>query len=316
MLRRVFAILPDGRFTNWVCYVPLVLFGEHILMSFINYFSLFGLQLPTTIQIAPLIGILLSAVAAVITRFVRTPAGTARQQIKWSLIGMFVSVFGFLFGLPFVLIGEAGGIPGWTFIPAFFIEHVLSYVGLPLGLLVAVLGYRLYDAEVAITRSTALAGLMVSLVAVFVASENMLSGFGTQLVSHSFGSFAGGLAAAVTAMTIAPLHGRFKKWADRSFRSPLFNLRERLPLLVGDLRETTSAADIAKVVVDRVRTGIRADKIALLVDDVVMCTHGVEAGTTQGVAQGLLRCPMTTPCKCVRKKTRPFRCACRWRRTA
>ncbi len=295
-----FAILPDGRFTNWLCYVPLILFAEHVAMSLILYFGLFRLQLPGTSQIPPLVGIVLSAVAAVIVRFVRTPAGTARQQIKWSLIGMFVSAFGFLFGLPFALIVDAGGGPSWTFIPAFFIEHVLSYIGLPLGLLVAVLGYRLYDAEVAITRSTALAGLMVSLVAVFVASENMLSGFGSQLVSHSFGSFAGGLAAAVTAMTIAPLHGRFKKWADRSFRSPLFNLRERLPLVVGDLRETTSAGDIAKVIVERVRTGIRADKIALLIDDTVVCAHGVEAEITDAW-RASSPLPDSDELQCVRK---------------
>jgi hypothetical protein len=271
-----FAIMPDGRFTSLLSYVPAAVYAVFVVFSLISFNPPKGWHPSEYTGLVFLVTIFLSSVAALGLRFLRTPDTHQRQQIKWAAIGVSVSCFGFLFGLPFSLIGTAGGVPGWTFVPVLFVEHILSYAGMPLGLLAAMLGYKLYDAETAVSRSTAFAGLMIALLAIFIASENLISGLSSQLANHALGPFAGGLAAALTAIAIKPVHTKFSDWADRSFRSHLFDLRERLPALMGDLRETSDSDTIAKAVVDRVRTGVRASVAVVLVGEDVAHADGVE----------------------------------------
>jgi hypothetical protein len=271
-----FAIMPDGRFTSLISYVPAAVYLVFVVFSLTAFWAPNAWRAPPITDLIFLVTIFVTSVAALGLRYLRTPDVHQRQQIKWAAIGAGVSCFGFLFGVPFSLIGTAGGVPGWTFVPVLFVEHVLSYAAMPLGLLAAMLGYKLYDAETAVSRSTAFAGLMVALLAIFIASENLISGLSSQLAGHALGPFAGGMAAALTAMAIKPVHTKFSEWADRSFRSHLFDLREQLPALVGDLRETSDSDTIAKAVVDRVRTGVRASVAVVLVGEDVAHADGVE----------------------------------------
>lgn len=270
------ALVPDGRFVTRWSHVAAA--GAVTLLALDTVYLQFPLLAHAGIGTAINVvfdATLLSAVASVLLRFIRLPEGPKRQQIKWALIGAVVTVVAFL-------VSNVLQMGYLTFSPPAFVLvngllHIVQFTALPAALLVSVLGYRMYDAEAAITRSTSIAALSVALLAVFAAAENVVSGVGSQYVSHSLGSFTGAIAAAFTAMTISPLHSRLKSWSERSFRGDLFRMREKLPALVGDLRETTDLGNLVDLALDRVQAGVRTARIALLVRDEPVRLRGIDA---------------------------------------
>jgi hypothetical protein len=136
-----------------------------------------------------------------------------------------------------------------------------------LGLIVSILRYRLYDADAVIGRSAAYAVLTVGFVALFAASEKIIELLGQEYLGQNVGSLAGGVAAALAAVAIAPMHDRTRRWAERRFQKGLYRLRHALPPLVGDLRETAGLEQIAGATLDSLIEGVRASRAALIVRD-------------------------------------------------
>jgi hypothetical protein len=268
------ALVPDGRFvTRWSHVAAAGAVTLPVLNTVFLQFPAFAhAGISTAINVVFDVT-LLSAVASVLLRFVRLPAGDKRQQIKWTLVGATVTAITVLVSN----ILQTGYVtfapPGFVLVNALL--HIVLFTALPAALLVSVLGYRMYDAEAAITRSTSLAALSVTLLAIFAAAENVVSGIGSQYVSHSLGSFTGAIAAAFTAMTISPLHTRLKSWSERSFRADLFRMREKLPPLVGDLRETTDLENLVDIALDRIEAGVRASAAVVLVREEVVRLRGM-----------------------------------------
>ena len=157
---------------------------------------------------------------------------------------------------------------------AFLWTHVgvLTFLNLGTLLLVAfmtisLMRYRLYDADAAISRSVALGALTLSLLAVFAASEKLIELFGEEYFGKSMGTLAGGLAAAMAAVLLTPLHHRITHWAEHRFQGALVHLRHKLPLLVADMRENASPEAIADAVLARIKTGVRASHGAIVGSD-------------------------------------------------
>jgi hypothetical protein len=134
-----------------------------------------------------------------------------------------------------------------------------------IGLLVSILRYRLYDADAVIGRSAAYAVLTLGFVALFAASEKLIELLGQEYLGQNIGGLAGGVAAALAAVAIAPMHDRTRRWAERRFQKGLYRLRNGLPALVGDLRETAGLEQIAGATLDSLVEGVRARHAALIV---------------------------------------------------
>ena len=86
----------------------------------------------------------------------------------------------------------------------------------------------------------------------------------------------------MAAAAIAPLHHRLTAWAEKRFQQGLVRLRRGLPVLVGDMRETASVRQIADTVAQRVEAAVRAQRVAVLVDDDPIALHGTNAAGTIG----------------------------------
>lgn len=254
--------VPDGRFAwPW----------GHLTLVAATLYGLTGAWLPALSEYAAIT----FAVLALIARY-RATAAIARQQIKWVLIGAVVALLTAAIPIALVFSGVEAAMPPWLQQVARLIPFVLFHIAVPVGMVVSVLAYRLYDSEAAVTRSVAYAALSVAAVGVFAASESVVQSFGQRMVSSQLGSFSGTLATVFTAMMIGPLHARIKRTAERSFRKDLFHMREDLPPLVEDLRETTPLTHIATVVIDRVRAGVRPTVAAIVVGDETVVAQGVD----------------------------------------
>ena len=214
------------------------------------------------------------ATIALLLRY-RSSDGLLRQQIKWVVIGVSAAALVFPITLATVSGTATSVLPLWGQYLLGVVPFDVFHVAVPIGMLISVLAYRLYDSEAAVTRSIAYAAASIAAVGLFAAIENVAQSFGQQLVSSRLGAFPGTLAAVFTAMMIKPIHERIKHTAERSFRKDLFHMREGLPPLVGDLRETKQLKEIASVILDRVEEGVRPTSAAIVMGDETVITKGI-----------------------------------------
>ena len=273
------AAFPDGRFASRTA-VAATLVGWLMMAASLTSTVTGGL-FPDTLRSAGWGLVVLALALAVVRRYRATPAGAERQQIKWAMTGFCVALLSFAVSYAmdiFALWPEMRGDPVPFLLMLLF---PLTSVALPLGLLVSLLRYRLYDAESAISRSIAYGVLTLALVAIFAGSEKLIEALGEEYFGASLGALAGGLGAAIAAVMIAPLHHRLTHWAERRFQDAIVRLRKGLPALVADLRETGGLNDIAEAVLRRIEQGTRAVRGALVVGGDVVAVRHVDAAEAE-----------------------------------
>lgn len=215
------------------------------------------------------VAIVVVAVARLGFRYRRLQPSVERQQLRWAFFGFAASIaVGAVWLALLIVITRATSEVwrNWAMIGAEVAQH-LSSILMITGILVALLRYRLYDAETVISRSTGYAVLTLLLGGTFAASAKGLewafeTGFG-----RDAGALPGAVGAGLAVVLITPLHNRVHRWAERRFQKALMRLKRDLPECVGDLRETATLAELTDEVLDRVVAGVRTSRAAVLIGD-------------------------------------------------
>jgi hypothetical protein len=233
--------------------------------------------LPAGLTSWAMLAVLAASGTGLILRYRSLPAGTERQQIKWAVAGF----VGFILISAVLIVPRSLGLFfGADQGPVSFVSGVvlttLASLLLPLGMLVSLLRYRLYDADAAITRSFAYALLTTSLMAIFAATEKSVEILGERYFAGNAAALSGGIAAGLAAILSAPIHHRVKGWAEQAFRKPLVTLRDAAPDRIADLRETATLKELAAAVLSQIHAGVRAERLAMIVGDDVVAARGLE----------------------------------------
>ena len=231
----------------------------------------------------------LLCLAALVSRYRKVSGSMEGLQLRWVFFGFCAGGLLFIAALlsSSVLLAIFGNDPRWGFLSV--AGSFLFYTGLAAmaaGLLVSILRFRLYDADAVIGRSAAYAVLSLGFVALFAASQKIIELLGEEYLGQGVGALAGGVAAALAALAVAPMHARVQRWAERRFQHALHRLRFGLPALVGDLRETSGLESIAGATLDDVVGGIHARAAALVVGDTVVDARGIPAESAAAWWQG------------------------------
>ena len=264
---------PEGRFDDaWsraavIAAVPLTILSAIIRESE---------KLPLGGRLAAAgILLLLSALAMIglARRYRRMHSSSTRQQVKWVVFGFFVSAATTVAYIHLLPVQTGGDIAYFTF---FQILQATAFLALPLGLVVSLLRYRLYDAEATISRSAAYALLTLSLVIVFAGTEKTIELIGADMFGGGIGAVAGGIAAGLAAVLFTPMHHRIDHWAKHRFQRELLRLRNGMPELAGDLREVATLDQLARAMLQRVEEGVHAARMALIVDGRTLALRNVE----------------------------------------
>lgn len=163
------------------------------------------------------------AVAGLIVRW-RRSRGVQRQQLKWVLLGVATAIG--CFALGFVLGPTASA---------------LAMLPLPLGVVVAVLRYRLWDVDVVISRSLVYAALMVCVVAVYVVVVGVLGGMAGRTTGAPI------LATALVAVAVEPVHRRLRALVNRV----VHGTPEDPVTALAELGRRVAAAEDPETVADR-----------------------------------------------------------------
>lgn len=215
-------------------------------------------------------------VLSMVRRLRQTPSSEQRQQIRWALFG--ISAYAVLrclsiiadyfkwstdsFGHQLLVEMSAG------------ISFALAALLLQLGLLVALLRYRLYDAEIVIGRSVNFAIITLGVAAIFAAAGDAVK----QLIYNYSGNTNNEgpiiFAAALATIMVNPIQERVQRWSERKFQRNLFLLREDLPQSMRDMRETASLDEMIGEILAQVDRGVRSVRAAMIVNGFVLSVRG------------------------------------------
>jgi hypothetical protein len=209
----------------------------------------------------------------------RTQPSDLLQQIRWALFGF--SGYAVLRGISIVC--DQFKWSTHTFGQQLVVEMLagvafgIGTLVLMFGLLVALLRYRLYDADAIIGRTVSVAIVTLVISGGFAA---VMEGIITSLqfvypesdTSQTLAAMAGAIFAA---SFIEPVRDRAREWTERRFQRNLYLLREDLPETVRDMRETATLNEMVDEIVTLVDRGIRSVRGAMIVNGYVLSAHGL-----------------------------------------
>lgn len=230
------------------------------------------------------------AVAILFARLRGTPAGDARQQIKWALLGF----SGYALFLTAALIADAFKLQVGSFGRQLTLELLgglsfgLAFLCLQMGLMIALLRFRLYDAEVVISRSATFALVTVFIGGVFAASNEAVKVFILSMYGPNAGQSPGIFAAAIATVLVNPAQERIQRWSEERFQRNLVKLREELPSDLRELRESASMQELLDETLKRIESGVRTTRTAILIDGAIAAARGIGLMETKAWSQGFI----------------------------
>jgi hypothetical protein len=213
-----------------------------------------------------------------------TESSEQRQQVRWALLG--ITGYAVLRSLSTVadtlkwtadsfghqLLVEMGA----------GISLALAVLVLQVGLLVALLRYRLYDAEFVISKSANIALITLGVAAVFAGTADGLK----QIIYNYYGNTDSEgpiiFAAALSTVLVNPIQERVQRWSERRFQKNLFLLRDDLPEVARDMRETASLGEMLDEILARIDRGVRAVRSAAIVNGCVFRARGLSVDEVEG----------------------------------
>ncbi|HEX6785282.1 MAG TPA: hypothetical protein VF098_11615 [Sphingomicrobium sp.] len=225
-----------------------------------------------------------------------TDSAEQRQQIHWALLG--ISAYAVLRTISIVadeLKWTTGSFGHQLLVEmSAGISFALAVLVLQFGLLIALIRYRLYDAEFVISRSANVALITVGVAAVFAGTADGLKQIVINFSGNTDSEGPVIFAAALATVLVDPIQERVKKWSEQRFQRNLFLLRDDLPEVARDMRETASLGDMLDEILARVDRGVRAVRSAAIVNGCVLRSRGisideVEAWRTSAFAQDYKR---------------------------
>ena len=262
-----FLTFPDGKLRPKLV---LVLLAVALVYDALGIFDSFGGDVAWAGSIIQLmfLFLLVGLITLLIFKFRRAEI-SVRQQLKWAILGFGGFALFQSFGILFANIptDNVGSVLKVLLQFANNLAVFASMICMLGGLLISLLRFRLYDAEAAIGNSVWVGALTISLLLIFAGSEKLFEVVGERIFGAEMGIASGAIAAGLAAILAGPLYTRLHRWAERTFQRDMVRLRDGLPALVGDLRETEDPKALATTALDRIDQGVRAGGYALVFAD-------------------------------------------------
>jgi hypothetical protein len=213
------AVFPDGvfvpRFLRWlfVASLPLVAF---LTLPQVN----------STLQVLLGVGVLLLLLAGQFVRYRRLQAGIEKQQIKWAAFGFATGFILLLIAFTMVaFIPEDSSQQNPLFNLATLVFFSLGMAMIPLGLLVALIRFRLWEADTVITRSAAYAVVTLIVGVVWAASSDLVKLVVEQVLGRQSEAGATTVGAVIAAGIFSPTQSLVLGWTRKRFGGPLDRMR-------------------------------------------------------------------------------------------
>jgi hypothetical protein len=217
----------------------------------------------------------LVAISSLLVRL-RHARGVKRQQVKWFAYAVAVLAISAILAY---VISEPMGIRwlGW----ASSILVVVSVVGLPVAVGIAILRYHLYNIDLIINRTLVYGSLTAVLVLVYLASVVLFQ----ELFRTLFGQKSQLVVVASTLAIAAlfnPLRRRIQGFIDRSFYRRKYDAVKTLEAFSKKLREETNLDALSGNLIDVVEETIRPAHVSLWLRPDLVAKRGEGSGEPRG----------------------------------
>jgi signal transduction histidine kinase len=280
-------LFPDGRFApRWVRWLALVvLAGQMLAIVFpgtpMDIDSWSGPA--SAVSQVGIFGLLVFTQAY---RYMRVSSPVQRQQTKWVVFGLALTVVGTIFAL---LLGAL--LPALTasrsahlvYEMASRLFSTLTLLLIPLSIAIAVLRYRLWDIDILINRTLVYGALSASVVTLYTV---IVGGLGA-LLQDQGSLLISLLGTGLIAVLFQPLRDRLQRGANRLMygeRDDPYAVITRL----GRRLEITFAPDtVLPTIVQTVQETLRLPYVAIALDYDGVCTAAASVGTPSSVAASL-----------------------------
>lgn len=214
------AAFPDGvfvpRFLRWL--IPLGI-------PFTIFVSMPGVN--EDLQGVVAIGGLIAVISCQFIRFRREPDGIVRQQIKYAGFGF---AAGLLLVLAAVVLAALAGDDPNALTPLMSLTILVLFssgmAAMALGLLVALVRFRLWEADTVITRSAAYAVVTLIVGVVWAASTDLVKLVITEVMGHDSEAGATTVGAIIAAGVFSPTQSAVLGWTRRHFGGPLDQIHD------------------------------------------------------------------------------------------
>ena len=207
----------------------------------------------------------------------QTESSEIKQQIRWALFGF--SGYALLRGISIasdVFKWSTGSFGNQLLLEILAgISLAIGVLVLQFGLLIALLRFRLYDAEVVISRSANFALITLAVATIFAAAADGLKQVILNYSGNTGSTTPVVIAAAIATVLINPIQERIQRWSENRFQRNLVLLRDDLPDCVRDMRETASLVEMVDEVLARVERGVRAVRGAAVINGAVFRARDV-----------------------------------------
>ncbi|MFL6720950.1 MAG: hypothetical protein ACJ8FT_03985 [Sphingomonas sp.] len=227
---------------------------------------------------------LIIAVLTLLRTLRSTDSAEQRQQIHWALLG----ITGYAVLRCISIVADYMKWSTSSFGHQLLVEigagisFALAVLVLQVGLLIALVRYRLYDADFVISRSVNVALITLAVAAIFAGAADGVK----QIIYNYYGDSNNEgpiiFAAALSTVLINPIQERVQRWSERRFQKNLFLLRDDLPEVARDMRETASLGDMLDEILARVDRGVRAVRSAAIVNGCVLRARGLSLEEVEG----------------------------------
>lgn len=253
------AVFPDGRFEpRWLSWLVVAAPVGAILLTLDDLPLAGGAIIAFAAPLALLGGIAI--------KYRSYPAGIERQQIKWGAWGFASGLTSVATAFILLVLDLGGRGAGATLYNLAIVSlFTLGFLMLALGLLVALLRFRLWEADRVISRS-AIYAIVAALVGIVWAASIDFLKFG---VEYALGEenkpVATGIGAVLAAGLFAPTQAMLLRWTKRRFNAD----GKRMETLIARLhawRTTETPAEIATRALASIAAVAHPGSSALLVD--------------------------------------------------
>jgi hypothetical protein len=183
---------------------------------------------------------ILASAASLVLRY-RRSGGEVRQQIKWmalagSFVGLLLSTVLGLIVVSGVMGVSEGSTPLW--LRGLLVVMVLSLMGVPVAIGIAVLRYRLYEIDILINRALVYVSLTATLVAVYLGGVVLLQRLFVLLTGQR-STLAVVASTLLIAALFSPLRKRIQALVDRRFYRRKYDAAKTLEGFSAKLRDET-----------------------------------------------------------------------------
>jgi hypothetical protein len=243
----MFYLFPDGRpVPRW----PTVLLVFYIVTQVPSYLDPAVTNIGGIIGAVFAIGIVamyLSLIYAQIYRYRRVSSPVEREQTKWVVYGIGITILGWI-GLLFFYNVAYPGSPTPLIDAVSLTAGTFLWLLLPVTLAIAILRYRLWEIDTLINRTLVYGSLTVSLAAIYIGSV-----IGLEALSRGVIGQHSDLAIAVATLAVAavfnPWRRRVRSFIDRRFYRRKYDAAQTLAVFSTTLRNELDLQQLSEQVI-------------------------------------------------------------------